>query len=182
MLLLPVILWWAKSPMRFSLGRSKNVVCMLSLWAFLLAATPMAPTVMAAQPVSDPTVSPDQVIREGTIIPPTEGEVVMLGRRWAFIPRRKIAANDAATTAVSEPSPESNLRRFSKRQESQDGEIRRMTGPITLMLSENLMLQRIVESVRSDGADNRWILSGKVTEFFGENRMEIRTAQRSNEE
>tara|TARA_R110002111_G_scaffold100750_3_gene156047 strand:- start:799 stop:1032 length:234 start_codon:yes stop_codon:yes gene_type:complete len=51
-----------------------------------------------------------------------------------------------------------------------------------LILAENLMLQRIVESIRSDVTDSRWVLSGKVTEFFGENRMVISTAQRSNAE
>ena len=51
-----------------------------------------------------------------------------------------------------------------------------------LVLIENLMLQRIAESVRSDNSDDRWILTGTMTEYFGENRMVIETAQRSNAE
>ncbi len=41
------------------------------------------------------------------------------------------------------------------------------------------MLQRIAEAVRADGWDDHWRVSGEVTEFFNENQLLIRTAQRA---
>ena len=41
------------------------------------------------------------------------------------------------------------------------------------------MLQRIVEAIREDADDDRWTVSGQVSEFFDQNRLIIRTAQRS---
>ena len=48
------------------------------------------------------------------------------------------------------------------------------------LLTENLNLQRIVEAIRDDAADEKWVLTGEVSEYFGESRLTIRTAQRSN--
>ena len=49
-----------------------------------------------------------------------------------------------------------------------------------ILVTENLMLQRIVEAIRADATDDRWMVSGEVSEFFNENRLTIRTAQRAN--
>ena len=42
------------------------------------------------------------------------------------------------------------------------------------------MLQRIVKAIRSDPTDDHWVISGEISEFFGENRLAIRLAQRAN--
>ncbi|HBV64184.1 MAG TPA: hypothetical protein DEF45_14310 [Rhodopirellula sp.] len=49
--------------------------------------------------------------------------------------------------------------------------------PIVL-ITENLMLQRIVQAIREDELDSLWQITGQVTEYFGENRLTILTAQR----
>ncbi len=49
-----------------------------------------------------------------------------------------------------------------------------------IVLTENLNLQRIIEALRSDPADENWIISGQISEFFAENRLTVLTAQRSN--
>lgn len=52
--------------------------------------------------------------------------------------------------------------------------------PTSIVLTENLMLQRIAEAIRENPSDDLWVISGEITEFFEENRLIIRTAQRSN--
>ena len=49
--------------------------------------------------------------------------------------------------------------------------------PIVL-IAENLMLQRLVQAIREDELDSLWRVTGRVTEYFGENRLTILTAQR----
>ena len=52
--------------------------------------------------------------------------------------------------------------------------------PSSIVVTENLMLQRIAEAIRANPTDDLWVVSGEITEFFEENRLIIRTAQRSN--
>ena len=47
-----------------------------------------------------------------------------------------------------------------------------------VLIAENLMLQRIVQAIREDELDSLWTVTGRVTEYFGENRLTILTAQR----
>jgi hypothetical protein len=101
----------------------------------------------------EPLRSSGPLLREGTRIPPTTGQVMPVGRQWAFVPTTSPQA------AGGEPAAEPSTARF--------------------VLVENLMLQRIVEAIRADSRDNSWLLSGEVTEFFQENRLLIRTAQRA---
>lgn len=42
------------------------------------------------------------------------------------------------------------------------------------------MLQRIVEAVVADAADDCWTISGEIMEFRNQNRLLIDTAQRVN--
>jgi len=118
------------------------------------------------------------VLREGTVIPPTEGRVVMQGRRWVFIPNpassqsgeRGIEGSDTAapraeTVATGGANPQRHRLAWQVPQ---------------MMLTENLNLQRVAEAVAADDSDDQWILSGQVCEYFGQNCLTIRTAQRSN--
>ena len=47
------------------------------------------------------------------------------------------------------------------------------------VLSENLMLQRVVESIRVDATDNRWTLGGRFSEFEGQNFIVVQSAVRA---
>lgn len=234
MLLLPIILWWAKSPMRFSVGRSRQLICFVSLWAVTAAAFPMASQVIASEPVQSSNGAGGNlnahVIREGTIVPPTSGRVVMLGRRWAFVPdestllHRQLKGELLSGKLDEKARSNPNLRRLVDVDRATDqvsnkrgvavkfDRINRMIGPVTMVnlptrlassradrdastdtkkdssvegqviLAENLMLQRIVSSLRNDVSDDRWVVSGTISEFFGENRMVISAAQRGNAE
>ncbi|TWT55081.1 hypothetical protein Pla22_27350 [Rubripirellula amarantea] len=249
MLLLPIILWWADSPFRFAFGRSRRIVCALSILAIMAMGALDADNTMAddrhgyehrgfheslnedafsRKTAEEQPQAEDSVVREGTLIPPTDGRIVMLGRRWAFVPQAVVGAQeDDDPIAIGDDrlrrqdlsTMEWKNRALSSiaRSEAASGAERTITrlrfstggmfGPVKVVstrdsqreqrkiasvnevaegrhwiLAENLMLQRIVESIRADAQDDRWVISGKVTEFFGENRMVIRTAQRSDSE
>jgi hypothetical protein len=44
---------------------------------------------------------------------------------------------------------------------------------------ENLALERIADAMRVDSADNRWVVTGRVTEFRGQNYLWIERATRA---
>lgn len=141
-------------------------------------------------------------LREGTLVPPTPGRIVLIGRRWAFIPARADAAQSdplamtgelPATSLPVASRPESASSPFGYRSSTDpsNGGNGDPTSPVNspvgargkptgqMLISENLMLQRIVEAIREDADDDRWTVSGQVSEFFDQNRLIIRTAQRS---
>ncbi|TWU59029.1 hypothetical protein Poly51_18140 [Rubripirellula tenax] len=260
MFLLPVILWWAKEPMRFAVGRYKRFISAVIMVAIAMTVSHRsiaddrtgrgaegdAARALTSEQAGRKSDSNAVVIREGTMIPATQGRVVMLGRRWAFVPDRAQDGDVASDQDVAQgmrstrsgsygrsfaklktrPNVESpNVRNLpasnsSSSSSSSAGQRdwqrggastvsetpRQMFGTITFaamrddgvdatsetaggfvplnpsqfVLVENLSLQRIVEAIRDDASDDRWILSGEVTEFFGENRLSVRTAQRSN--
>ena len=99
-------------------------------------------------------------IREGTQIPPTIGKFVIVGRRWSFVP---------------EPAPPLNGQRGHATEIPSTGTA--MNFPVLVV--ENLLLQRVVEAVRDDTIADRWSVTGRLTEFFGENRLILQTARRA---
>ncbi|TWU49676.1 hypothetical protein [Rubripirellula reticaptiva] len=234
MFLLPVILWWAKEPMRFAIGRTRRAVCSAIMFAIAITSSHWATHACAADdrigrsdeaerhsPTPVGANAPVVLLREGTMVPPTKGKVVMLGRRWVFIINSPHTAAEDDGLAILGRRRSSLFARSSStssqssaaRKVAQSAEIRprRMMSevsfaplrepaksaalpesestlvsqvaarsPTQFTLSENLSLQRIVESLRDDSSDDQWILSGEISEFLGENRLTIRTAQRSN--
>jgi hypothetical protein len=143
----------------------------------------------------DSNRSKPSLLREGTSLPPTSGRIVLVGRRWIFIPRdpknKDVPANPkeenttevllhrrmmgdvkivAAGTKLNASSPDS---------EDSSGALLTSNGP-KWQLVENLMLQRIVNAIRTDSVDDAWIVTGRITEFFDENYLIIESARRSN--
>ena len=295
MVLFLIILWWTKSPVKFSFTRSVQSLGMLTMLATTVLPASIFQTASAAEPAAVLASATDtidaRVIREGTAIPPTPGRVVMLGRRWGFVPdettqlhqqrnpngtlavipsngtarrtdevgdsirlkqnssvrfasstfvfngpadsrtdssparktsdlsndlgnlrpaatsfaeltraRRMMTPAKIVTTRIAKRSTRGlrqhhQFTKLSKRNSAvnflvghsgyspvNNEMITKKQGEEPLVLAENLMLQRVVDAVRNDSADDHWILSGVVTEFFGRNRMVIKTAQRSNAE
>lgn len=137
-------------------------------------------------------------LREGTLVPSTVGTFEMIGRRWIFISR---AGGVADPTNVHGPARTESIRSETRVTDDaffSDGLLNRTTSLTyteatadrrassvhelpDLLVVENLMLQRIVEAIREDTEDNRWEITGVVTEFFDENRLTILTAKRSAE-
>lgn len=44
---------------------------------------------------------------------------------------------------------------------------------------ENMALERIADAMRTDSADNRWVVTGRITEFRGQNYLWIERATRA---
>ncbi|MEM8671484.1 MAG: hypothetical protein AAGG48_28450 [Planctomycetota bacterium] len=153
--------------------------------------------------------SQKELLREGTYIPPIAGKIVPIGRRWGFAPinPKALAANQiglmqskpsnlsSQMTAkprptrlgVAETGPTQKGDRHSSAVDAgmnsdsmASGSVHQVSRQQMIILSENLMLQRIVESVLKDPADDRWTISGEITEFRNQNRLRIQTAQRTN--
>jgi hypothetical protein len=137
-------------------------------------------------------------LREGTLIPTTPGRIVLIGRRWAFIPTSPHAASsdplasvgawperprtvDSRSNTATLPSSYRSSLDVAANSATDLGSPTAARGKPTvqMLITENLMLQRIVEAIREDAADDRWTVSGEVSEFFDQNRLIIRTAQRA---
>ncbi len=48
-----------------------------------------------------------------------------------------------------------------------------------LVALENLAAQRILDAIRDDPGDNRWLLDGKITEFLGTNYLLLEHVKRT---
>jgi len=143
-------------------------------------------------------------LREGTRVPATLGTVVALGpRRWAFIPAAQPVVENPQTVTQSEsveitvtqqngtvtrrvdsltlstnvPAGRGSAAASALRQAG-DLESEQNNREHIVLITENLMLQRIVQAITEDELDTTWQVTGHVTEYFGENRLTILTAQR----
>jgi hypothetical protein len=214
MLLLLLLLWLAHSPIGIAAGRLAITLTIIA--AIAISFGTQNTTVLADdrydrnkgpatfEPASNQNHNA-QLLREGTLIPPTVGRIVMLGRRWAFIPdnqepetdddlvtfgKDRVVASMIGFTRLPRPkrlgaastsfaaSADSKMSATLVRTESSKGNTFPTVLPRVLVV-ENLMLQRIAEAIRTDGSDDRWTVSGEVTEYFNENQLLIRTAQRA---
>ncbi|MCP4885760.1 MAG: hypothetical protein GY904_04000 [Planctomycetaceae bacterium] len=163
-----------------------------------------------------PNAKPSQsgkLLREGTLVPPTVGTIVPVGRRWGFTitpnqvwseqnaqGKTSSASNSETSNLAGKQIGESQRARISIANVANDGnervqvtetEQRNEAGTSlsaqinqgtnqTIVLAENLMLQRIVEAVGADPADDCWTISGSIMEFRNQNRLLVDTAQRTN--
>ncbi len=222
MLLLPFLFIWAHAPMHFSTSHLRILITASVMVTLLSPLLTLSPNSLASaadafdredlRATRNAASAQKPVrLREGTLIPPTAGTIVLVGRRWVFVPASTasapgdVAVNSDSLNATSneirfrpKPRPvrlgaagaadatpdwnESATRSVDDPAVAAVGTDRpRAKGSMPQMLvGENLMLQRIVEAVRIDPSDDRWTVSGEVTEFFDENQLIIRTAQRAN--
>jgi hypothetical protein len=110
---------------------------------------------------SEKQVNPVQArLREGTRIAPTVGRFYNIDGGWVFQ-----SENPEPETATSQ---------------SVDRNGSASSGSFQLRVIENLTLQRVAQSLHQDAADNRWLVNGVITEYFGENRLIITAAIRAN--
>ncbi|MGI9444359.1 MAG: hypothetical protein ACR2N1_17945 [Rubripirellula sp.] len=130
--------------------------------------------VPAAAPVLDPVLDPVQSVTE------SESVKITVTQQGGTVTRRV----DSVTLSTKVPAPRNGgdrSRGVAAASALQDtgssGESENNSEHIVL-ISENLMLQRIVQAIREDELDSLWQVTGRVTEYFGENRLTILTAQR----
>ena len=192
MLLTFLFLWLARPILRSPARRRQAITLLMFALTVVTSIHPLASAAaetqvkksgVASTPPSQFEESRGQVdaarlfdapkLREGTLIPPTIGRVVNLGRRWAFVPSGDKSADQhlRATPFTDRESLAGEDQTFNTNRHGQP-----------LLLCENQSLQRIVEAARANPNDDRWELSGEIFEFFDQNRLLIRTAQRANGE
>ena len=130
-----------------------------------------------------------QHFREGTSLPSTPGRIVMMGRRWVFVPNTADRRSETEPNASTEDLPRgrrilsaAKIRRTSQRDDEPGDQAATVSSGNgnQWVLMENLMLQRIVHAVRSDSIDDKWIVTGKITEYFDDNYLLLESAKRSN--
>jgi hypothetical protein len=228
MLLLTLILWWARAPMRFFDGRLRTAIAIVAIVILAFPCGTVTPSCIAddrfnADPGRSALVSTgdakqkrpgslpknQQRLREGTLVPQTVGRILLRGRRWEFVSETARSRADDAVAATNQRrtwlvgfQPPARPTYQPPARPTQLGSSTRTTGimdraetlasvpaaekargpalPMSIILTENLMLQRVAEAIRANPSDDQWVVSGEITEFFDENRLIIRTAQRSN--
>jgi hypothetical protein len=228
MLLLTLILWWARAPMRFFDGRLRTAIAIVAIVILAFPCGTVTPSCIAddrfnADPGRSALVSTgdakqkrpgslpknQQRLREGTLVPQTVGRILLRGRRWEFVSETARSRADDAVAATNQRrtwlvgfQPPARSTHQPPARPTQLGSSTRTTGimdraetlasvpaaekargpalPMSIILTENLMLQRVAEAIRANPSDDQWVVSGEITEFFDENRLIIRTAQRSN--
>ena len=217
MLTMLLILWLARTGVRACPSRLKIAVRIAAISAMITTVTP-AQSVAQDRYFQGINANPEHEIlpeksqgkgvrkrlREGTLVPSTIGRIVLLGRRWAFVPAGQettgldVGARErdtfaSRTTSDLRPRPsrlgagtrpdsslQSNPALATLISAQVNGQNAFDLNLPHLILVENLTLQRIVEAIRADASDDQWAITGEITEFFSENRLVIRTAQRAN--
>lgn len=192
MLLLPLLLFWVRKPMHFS---SNVRIILATIAAPCMIVSPLemvldqrATSVSAADRGTPAGLQPSDmravqksskqqrqsfIVREGTRIPPTPGHIVKIGSRWAFTPLTASDLSESTSEGQDTPSAKDAelLAALIEKKPAMDLP--------QMLLIENLTLQRVVSAVRADSADRLWNVTGEVTEYSGENRLMLRTAQRA---
>ncbi len=195
MILLPLLIWYSRrsEPIRF-----RDIQPGLAVVLMILILMPSEFSCSGCYAETPDGKQNVQLLREGTRIPPTTGRIVMLGRRWAFVPvedptGESVANHEAAVTRafllanvkargarLGRSGNSTTPRRF----HTAAAPMSEVTNAVPsafqqVILQENLMLQRIVNAIRIDPTDDHWVVSGVITEFFDENRLSIQLAQRA---
>jgi hypothetical protein len=193
MVFLPLMLIWLRDPMYFNTpSRWAMVGLAVSIGLIAPHNSPQIngsiPSVNAADFTSvDPARVPaeqaqlrDTVptlrIREGTRLAGRIGSFTQLDDGWYFQPEREPKSSAAGSGPVS-----ANHTGGSAVQAAVEasGVESRSTLPHRLRVIENLALQRVAQTIQQDPADQRWSISGIITEFFDENRLMILSATRA---
>ena len=172
LLLLPILLLWARAPMAFSLPWRWTLLALLGCgmlqfpltalcaaqettpWLVRSTAAPQPLAGAAPPPAAEPATVQQpparaadaadvQRQREGTPLRAARGRFLEIGPRWAF----------AAST---------------------EGR--------TYRVLENLALDRVVTAIRRDAGDDQWSVDGVITEFSGENYLLISRVRRATAE
>jgi len=178
MILLPLMIWYARRSEPISIRDLQRLLAILLVTFCLMPSDAAMHSCNAEEMKAGMKAEVTQLLREGTQIPPTTGRIVMLGRRWAFVPvsAKKMMMSD------SNPSSISKKKMMKKKKMMMEMMMEDESNPSSLpqiLLQENLILQRVVKAINFDSNDDHWIISGEVTEFFNENRLTIRLAQRT---
>lgn len=144
------------------------------------------------------------VLREGTVLGPIRGRFVVRGQRWSFLPAAVTTATEEGKSQwvddglAREILPDQNTmlgRQRIKQAALPSGQVEddvsgaqsantsRMKDLVpafeSMLVIENLMLDRISRAIEEDPQDDYWTITATVTEFRDENRLMVLTANRA---
>lgn len=121
-------------------------------------------------------------LREGSKISPTVGRFIPSDNQWFFQPETPLGiakpiakpfAQNGSKSVAGNDKPRANSGGESSATKTHPAAI------VRFLVLENLALQRVAQTISQDPSDDRWSISGIVTEYFGENRVLITTAARA---
>lgn len=176
MLLLPLVMWWAREPMRFAARPWRRILLptmILFLTAYfsvgMIRINPLvaqSPLVMQTTPESSRdylsrTANASQrveLLREGTKINNVPGRIISVGQRWCFVPEM----NGSAVSAAGFDDPGQPTGRTK-----------------SFCICENLILQRITDAVKLDPSDDRWTVNATLSVFEDQNFVLLLWAKRA---
>jgi len=184
MVFLPLMLIWLRDPMYFNIP-SRWAMVAFAVSTGLIAPEPTSdrkasgmaaaadldrtPAGGRAVSNSSPTnAGSTSLLREGTRVANQVGRFTQADGAWYFTPAAPAgplvsASGDPVASASTQTSVSNSPPATSAR----------------MRVLENLSLQRVVQMIEQDPSDNRWMISGVVTEFFSDNRLMMMTAVRA---
>jgi hypothetical protein len=193
-LLIPLLFIWARAPMKYGI-MSKTIILASFCFVVLLASADYQGTALIdsakAADSWDEEVTEDENprsdplrprLREGTRIASVVGKFSKVGRRWVFelepvaetpeptneaSSKREKSAKKNSVAEVDEPKDETAATKSQS------------TNLVRYRVLENLTLQRVVDAIGQDPNDVRWVISGTITEFDGENWLLLSTVFRA---
>jgi hypothetical protein len=136
------------------------------------------------------------LLREGTYLGPLRGRFVVRGQRWSFLVDQQTSGDETDKSQLiddglaREVRPAHNTLLGQRRGELMTAEhaLESLTPSSTIttkpvfdsmIVVENLMLDRIARAIDDDPQDDYWTITARVTEFQDENRLMILTANRA---
>ncbi len=163
MVFLPLMLIWLRDPMYF------NVPSRWAMVAFAISIGLIAPELGSDR-------------KSGGLVAASEAT-------------RASGSNHGQASTASASGGSTSLLREGTRVANQDGQFSQADGvwfftptasagsressSSRIRVLENLALQRVVQMIQQDPSDNRWVISGVITEYFGENRVMVSMAVRA---
>ncbi|MCM2373882.1 hypothetical protein [Aporhodopirellula aestuarii] len=139
------------------------------------------------------------VLREGTYVGPVRGRFVVHGQRWSFLAESQASPTEQGKTEWLEgglareilTEQDTLLARQRSTTDSETLQGLNARGPQShrggvtaptfdsMIVIENLMLDRIVRAIKEDPEDDYWTITATVTEFQDENRLVLLTVTRA---
>jgi hypothetical protein len=199
-ILLPLLFIWSRAPMKYGFMSKAFILGFFCFAAMLVVKDAQVPALIDSVKAADnwdeelgeeedPRIDPSRPrLREGTRIASVIGKFSRVGRRWTL----ELEPADESTPPVvksnqarEQSSKDSSTVSKNQAEVNADEQVERSTSKsaeaksIRYRVLENLTLQRVADAIAQDPNDVRWVVSGTITEFDGENWLLLSTVFRA---
>ncbi|MGV3485729.1 MAG: hypothetical protein ACO1RT_15030 [Planctomycetaceae bacterium] len=199
MLLIPLIFIWSRAPMKYGIPARTAILATFVLGVTTISIRSQLPGLeslvvaadnwdeeLAPQTNEPPKSTTRARLREGTRIAPSIGRFSRSGRRWIFEQEAPSPQNEGGKPAavvraeeLGPASPDAARSADPQRDSALPADAPPDSAALQLRVLENLALQRVSDAIAQDSNDVRWIVTGIVTEFSGENWLLLSTVFRA---